>query len=317
MAWRGGFATSPAEGAVHSGTSRGAKLIFSSGFEEGVALLAPRDGGSWQYLSGTDSTTGFAWPPNVWGGGAALQLLTGVSVDDMSVSAYIVNRVETVTGRTGAPTRALYQSIVRRGTGVTQDILLLMPSARGAQEGDLYTSQWVKLQPDLASQLVPGKMADGSWGNWRVLFEWKTGGPDGANYTGDYRIKVSINMGGGGELYWNVAGDNNANGFLPMETYWAVDNHRVPVVAGRWFRLETFSHRSSGADGEFWVKIDGETVADHWGANVGVNNAPINRIMLSQLYTGGRLPAYQWVDDLDSWDGLPADPSDYHSPIML
>jgi hypothetical protein len=121
--------------------------------------------------------------------------LTDVSVDDTSVSAYIVNRIETVTGRTGAPTRALYQSIVRRGTGVTQDILLLMPSAQAAQEGDLYISEWVKLQPDLASQLVPGKMADGSWGNWRALFEWKTGGPKGANYTGDYRIKVSINMG--------------------------------------------------------------------------------------------------------------------------
>jgi hypothetical protein len=60
MASKGGFATSPAEGAARSGTRRGAKLTFSSSFEEGVALLAPPDGGSWQHLSGTDSATGFA-----------------------------------------------------------------------------------------------------------------------------------------------------------------------------------------------------------------------------------------------------------------
>jgi hypothetical protein len=67
-----GPATSPAtEDGTRSGPGWDAKLLFASGFEEGVALSAPRDGGRWQHLSGTDSTTGFAWPPNVWGGGAA------------------------------------------------------------------------------------------------------------------------------------------------------------------------------------------------------------------------------------------------------
>jgi hypothetical protein len=305
VALASGPAKSPAAGDVpRSGPRTSAKLLFASGFEEGVALSAPRDGGGWQHLSGTDSATGFAWPPNVWGGGAALQLLTGVGVDDASVSTYIVNRIETVIGRTGAPIRALYQSIVRTGTGVTQDPLLFTPSAAIAQEGDLYTSEWVKLQPDLALQLVPGKMADGSWGNWRVLFEWKTGG-QGAYYGGDYRVMLSVNMSDDGKLYWSAVGDNNANGSHPFETYWAADNHMVPVVAGRWFRLETFTHRSTGADGEFWAKIDGQTVVDHVGPNVGVDSDPINRIMLSQVYTGGRMPAYQWVDDLEIWEGIP------------
>jgi hypothetical protein len=289
-----------ASSAVRSRTRR-ATLLFASGFEDGVVLLAPRDRDGWQYLAGTDRATGFTWPPNVWGGGAGLQLLTGV--DDAS-AAYIANRIETVNGRGGTPTRALYQGIARRGTELTQDPLLLTPSAPVALEGDLYTSAWVKLQADLASQLVSGKMSDASWGNWRVLFEWKTGG-QGAAYGGDYRIKLSVNKNDSGELYWSAAGDNNANGPFSFETYWTADNHEVPVVAGEWFRLETFTHRSTGADGEFWARIDGRPVVDHLGPNVGVRNDPINRIMISQVYTGGRIPAYQWVDDLEIWDGLP------------
>jgi hypothetical protein len=123
-------------------------------------------------------------------------------------------------------------------------------------------------------------MADGSCGNWRALFVWKTAGPKGANYTGDYRIKVSINLGDTASSTGTSPVTTTQTGFCPWKTYRAVDNHRVPVVVGRWFRLETFSHRSTGADGEFWAKIDGETVVDHWGANVGMSNAPINRIML-------------------------------------
>ena len=46
-----------------------AKLLFSSGFDGGVSLNAPS--GGWQTLSGVDSGTGYAWPPNVWGGGAS------------------------------------------------------------------------------------------------------------------------------------------------------------------------------------------------------------------------------------------------------
>ncbi len=49
-----------------------AKLLFSSGFEGSVALGALNNcfgTGCWQDLIGIDSITGFAWPPNIWGGG--------------------------------------------------------------------------------------------------------------------------------------------------------------------------------------------------------------------------------------------------------
>jgi hypothetical protein len=187
---------------------------------------------------------------------------------------------------------------------VLQHPLLLTPSAALAEEDDLYTSEWIKFQPDLASQLIPGQNPDGTYGNWRALFEWKTGG-QGTSYGGDYRIKVEVHMDSSGHLFWSSAGDNNANGPYPFQTFWQSVNHTVPVVAGQWFHLETFTHRATGSDGEFWAKVDGQTIVDHVGPNIGVNNDPINRIMLSQVYTGGRLPAYQWLDDVEIWSGAP------------
>jgi hypothetical protein len=89
------------------------KFLFSSGFKKGVNLGAP-SGGRWQTLSGTDNGTGYSWPPNVRGDGAALQLLTRVGVDDTTVSNYIVNQMQTVVGDDGAPTQALFQNIVQQ-----------------------------------------------------------------------------------------------------------------------------------------------------------------------------------------------------------
>jgi len=40
--------------------------------------------------------------------------------------------------------------------------------------------------------------------------------------------------------------------------------------------------------------------------NRGVNNAPINRIMVDQLYSGTAYPIYQWHDDLQIWSAFPS-----------
>jgi hypothetical protein len=279
-----------------------AKLLFASGFEAGVKL-GPVQSGSQQTLSGIDSGTGFAWPPNVWGGGAALQRLDGS----------FVNQIQTVIGHNGTPTHVLFQDVTHANASDTQDPLLFTPTAPLAREGDLYTSEWIKFQPDLATQLISGQNPDGSWGNWRVLFEWKTGG-QGANFGGDYRVKISVEKDNSGHLFWSTAGDNNANGPYPFRTFWQTDNHTVPVVAGQWFHLETFTHRSAGAGGEFWAKVNGKTIVDHVGPNIGVADDPINRIMLAQDYTGGHLPASQWVDDVQLWNGAPAQASAAISP---
>jgi hypothetical protein len=291
---------------------RRAKLLFSSGFE-GMEISPPANAGRRQYLLGTDTVTGQAWSPNFWGSDAYLQLLTGVWVDNSTVSNYISNRIERVVGHDGSMTNALYQALNQRGTGVTQDALLISPTNSLSQQSDLYTSQWVKFQPNLSSQLVPGQMPSGDWGNWRTLWEFKTGG-QGAYRGGDYRIQLVVYQDPGGELYWSADGSNNANGPYPYQKYWQVENHNVAVPTDQWFKLETFTHRSTGSDGEFWVKINGQTIVDHRGPNIGVRNDPINRLILSNVYTGGNLPAYQLVDDVQVWDGVPSGTAPTLSP---
>jgi hypothetical protein len=149
----------------------------------------------------------------------------------------------------------------------------------------MYISYWLKLQPDLLQ-----KMTDPALGGqtWRSVFAWKTGD------AGDYRVI----------LYWEVRADNEANGGLPFEMFWKVDNCSIAVPVGEWFKFEIFWHRSSGSDGRVWVAVNGNIVAAHFGPNIGVNNSPINRIMMP-LYTEHPVPWYQWVDDLQIWGGFP------------
>jgi len=281
------------------------KLLFSSGFEGSTALGAPGDcygRGCWQNILGIDSSTGFPWPPNIWGGGPTrLQLIADAPVDATSVGNYMFNEIQTVTGHNGTPTRALYQRMSQSGCCGTnpqgghpaQDAFTLQPVG---EKSDLYISYWLKYQPDLAQSLVPP--------NWRVLFEWKT--------TSDYRVIVSavtwgldangVNV----PLSWEIIGDNVA-GSLPQKRFWDVYNTAVPVPVGEWFKFEVFWHRSAGSDGRVWMAVNGKVIVDHYGPNMGVNKAPIDRIMMPNLYSGGAYPIYQWVDDVQIWDGFPPD----------
>jgi hypothetical protein len=141
---------------------------------------------------------------------------------------------------------------------------------------------------------------------WRSVFAWKTADP------GDYRVVAYVaswhdGCGGvkpNGALYWEVRGDSEANGGLPYQLFWKVDNCSIAVPVDEWFKFEVFWHRSSGSDGRVWVAVNGNVVADRFGPNIGVNNSPINRIMMP-LYTDHAVPWYQWVDDLQIWAGFP------------
>jgi hypothetical protein len=277
--------------------SGSANLLFSSGFEGTTALLPPSDffgTGAWQNIVGVDSITGFAWPPNIWGGGSThFQLIADAPVDATTIGNYMVNQIQTVTGHNGTPTQALYQQISQsgccgtnpQGGGATQDPFMIQPVS---ETSDLYISYWLKYQPDLATNP-----------NWRVVFEWKT--------AGDYRVLVELITWGGPPLSWRVLGDNNANGGLPYQIFWDLYNTTVPVPVGVWFKFEVFWHRSSGNDGRVWVAGNGQVIFDHYGPNRGVNNAPINRIMMPNLYSSAPYPIYQWVDDVQIWDGFPSD----------
>ena len=305
--------------------SQPASLLFWTGYEDASALGPPTQCSGpqcWQYFSGTDHSTGHAWPRSTREAVERFQLLADVPVNATSVSAYMVNRIESGTGRNGS--RSLYSEIKRsgccgtgpQGWGATQDPYVLEPKGT---ESDMYVSYWLKLQPDL--QTLMGACGSNSDHQWRVVFEWKT--------AGDYRLILQIQRDRDpkscnfiGPLYWIVAGDNNGNCDLyaaaqkrkcPAASInlWSEKNRAVAVPVGEWFKVEVFWHRNSGEEGRAWLAANGQVIVDHHGPNTGDWNAPINRIMVSQTYTSTAYPAFQWVDDLQVWQDFPtANPGD-------
>jgi hypothetical protein len=77
------------------------ELLFKSGYESGTTLNPPRDcwssdpNGCWQDLVGTDATTGFAWPPNIWGGTASFQMIADAPqpVTPSNIGSYMFNEI--------------------------------------------------------------------------------------------------------------------------------------------------------------------------------------------------------------------------------
>ena len=108
-----------------------------------------------------------------------------------------------------------------------------------------------------------------------------------------------------GPLYWQIQGDNEANGGLPYQVFWKVENCSHPVPVDEWFKFEVFWHRSHLSEGRVWMAVNGQVIVDRYGPNIGVSNAPINRIMMPNLYSDTPYPVYQWVDDVEIWNGFP------------
>jgi len=305
-------ATSPPTGSTSPApVNPSANLLFSSGFEGTTALMPPSGfygTGAWQDLVGIDSITGFAWPPTIWGGGPThFQMIAMTPIDATTLGNYQVNQIQTVTGHNGTPTQALYSEIKQSGcTGtnpmgscVDQDAFMLQPLG---ETSDLYISYWIKYQPDLVQLMNPPSP------NWRVLFEWKTGfnGDDG-----DYRVAASlVTWGLSGPLSWHITGDNVASpagAGSGTQIYWEQYTTTTAQTLANWMKFEVFWHRSSGADGRVWMAVNGQVILDHLGSNMGLNNAPINRIFMPNLYGSTAFPIYQWIDDLQIWDSFPPD----------
>jgi len=264
-----------------------AEVLFKSSFEGSLLLGRPYQCGTscWQDIKGSNPATGYSWAPQVWRGGGKLQLLADAPVTPDTVNTYVFSDIRSVTGPHGQQISALYSEIRKRGGGATQVPYLLTPSANAVQ-GDLYVSYWIKLQPDLLERLGPN--------GWWVLFEWKT--------NAQHRLITYIYTDGSNKPYWNLKADDLSAG--PSRAAWEVANRNSPVPVGEWFKFEFFWHRSPQGDGRAWQAINGQVVFDHRGPLHGGSD-PIDRIMLTQLYTGGTLPVHQWVDDVEIWDGFP------------
>ena len=276
-------------------------MLFRSNYESGVSFTAPTDcypNGCWQDVFGTDSSTGNTWPPP-FAGQSRFQLLvnSGSQPSPATVGSYMFNDLRPVVGHNGNTTQVLYQEIDQsgccgtagQGGGSTQDPLMLLPAA---EPGDLYASYWVKFQPDMADKM---HAADA----WRDIFEFKTL-EDANGY--DMRFSVMITGFNGTPLVWKVYLDAKS----PVQKdYYDFSRSGVPVPVGQWFKLEVYCHRAR-TGGRVWAAVNGQVIGDFTGQTMGDNNAPIDRIMLHQLYSGSTYPIYQWVDDVQIWNQFPA-----------
>ncbi len=255
-------------------------LLFSSGFEKGVYLEEPNDDtpiGRYQLIKGTDSVTGFSWPINVLGANAG-----GLHfIDDNNFQA-LENEIQTVIGHTGDSTRALY-NIERYDLGITQCPYEILNIQEGTK--DLYIKYWLKLD---SASLFQSDM-------WRALFEYKTKGYAENN---GFRLIAFIYTDNDGIPYWHWQGDKD-----PQHSIWEIDNRAVPVPINEWFMTEFYWHWSEGDDGRALWKINGQVIGDHRGPTTR-NSKPIDFIILTQIY-GDANPKYQWIDDIEIWDGIP------------
>jgi len=256
-----------------------ARLLFSSGFEEEVyidSVIVPLSE-DYRFIRGTDRKTGFSWPIEILGASqSALHY-----IDDDNFKA-VNSEIQTVIGHSGDLTRALY-SIEHYKTVNTQCPYEILNIKDG--EKDLYIRYWIKI--DSTSLFKPNM--------WRTFFEWKT--KDYAKGNG-FRLIAFIYSDDQGRPYWHWKGDAN-----PENAVWEIDNKTVPVPVNQWFLTEFYWHWSEGNDGRALWKVNGHIIGDHYGPTTR-NSKPIDFIMLCQIY-GDSNPKYQWVDDIEIWDGMP------------
>ena len=296
--------------------------------------------GCWQHITGTDGTTTngtaggnipYTWPPNIWGGGgAAFLMVTNIpGANGYNIARFMSNELVTLNsdnldGPSTFWNRALYSDVREAHHGqnpmyngapdpaqdpatvycCTQNGLVITPVA---ETSDLYISYWLRLQPGMAQNMTGlhyyGTGGTYGGGTWRELFAFKTGSPGGAP-NGDYRIAFGLATHNTTTPYLECYGDSYANGPYPPVTYWSVSPITWPTLTeGKWSKIEIFWHRSSSANGYFWAALDGHAFCQHNGPNMGVASLPINRIIFD-VYTGGRYPAYQWMDKLQIWDHM-------------
>ena len=290
-----------------------ANLLYKTDFGSDVALSPPHivsDGrGAIQDLVVTGKANGSLEPTGPWASAKLIfQLIADAPITDSTLSDYITNEIQQVTGPSGTPVNAVFQNLKQNTAagpawGTSQDAFILFREsvAEGdkTDTGDVYYSYWFKFQPDLHSQVG---VTDND--SWRVMSSFKTGGLNNT-YEGDYRVSTIISQDSNGKLTWRTGADNVANGMPNVEVYWKEPIPDVPVPVGEWFKYEVFWHRSSGGDGRYWTAVNGQVIADHRGPNMGVYNLPINRIMLTNNYGGGKVPSQQWLTALEIWDGFP------------
>lgn len=267
------------------------QAFFRSGFEEGVTLKAPEvEEGNWvQYLTGADR--GFDWsralpqrpsPPNrftyLCSARAALQQFAGA-------------RIETVTGHDGKPTRALYMELKKEDPSTKQGTRVQYGIYPDEDLKQAYVRYWVKLQPDLASAVLP----PGTKKSRQIMEVKETGAP-----RADFRWGIYIRRDRGGDkLFWGTRAQFGDLQNSPSA--WECTSH-VPVPVGEWFLLEVF-WKLGLKEGRLWGAANGQVFVDYKGRTQKDSGLfvwwPFKLYVGKALQHFERTPLYQWIDDVE------------------
>lgn len=252
-----------------------AKLLFSSGFE-GVRLGAPKE--DYQYLTGTDTQTGYSWPMGILGSD-----FSGIHRINDDNGKAIANELVQANGPNGTNTTALFQ-VVKYDVKVTQTTLQINNITENPTE--LYMSYWMKTDSTSFNKKD----------TWRAIWEYKT--KDYASYQNGFRMIAFMATDYEGKPYWLFQGDTS-----PQDPIWQTENYTVPLILNQWFKVEYYIKWSDHNDGYASMKVNGQLIGEHYGATT-ANGDMLDFIMLTQAY-GNSHPLHQWVDDIEIWDGVP------------
>ena len=198
------------------------------------------------------------------------------------IGNYLQTTITSILGHDGTMTNTLYSLQTDRNSS-TQNPYQIMPKEEG-QEKDLYIKYWIKI--DRKSNTKPNI--------WRTFFEYKTKGYSDGN---GFRLISFIYTDDDAKPYWYWQGDVS-----PRDEVWSIANKHIPVPLDEWFLTEFYWHFGEGEDARALWKINGNIVG-YMREPTTQNNQPISIIMLTQIY-GDSNPKYQWIDDIEIWDGL-------------
>ncbi len=291
-------------------------LLFKSGFENNT-ILGPTPGngpnGFFQSITGTDTSTSFTWPLSAYS-----PAQTGIHLDPQSgntdpYTSHFFNSIDTLTGHTGASTKALHLLISGYGDDTCCAQETLEGNTFATPIHSEYFRVWMKLPPAFLT-------AYQTFGDeFRMMWEWKT-----AN---NARLATEVWNKGGvptWEIQWDDRGRNADSGgpgscnYLDPNTGQPVHttgsacpfifydgyNSQVAVPINQWFLFEVYMKRSTGNDGRIFWAINGNTLFDHYGPNYGYLNEEIDNSYFINVYSP-HFPMEEWIDDLEIWDAPP------------
>jgi len=277
----------------------GANLLFASGFEEPVFLEDPiLSGREWvQFLKGDDR--GYAWPDDVPDASSKVSFFTYLTSPKNNPLDFISTRLETVPGRNGRLTRALFMEFKKDDPQDRINARNQYSIFPGGDMSQQYVRYWIMLQPNLEEIMPPGVAS------FRQIMEWKEDGPPGER--ADYRWNIFLRRGAGksDRIEWVARSEFGDLKKAPVDWQY---RSQVPVPIGEWFLLEVFwKHQET--NGRLWAAVNGQTIVDHRGRTKKDSSSGV--WWPFKVYVGDdreitkRGSLYQWIDDIEFYRNIP------------